>query len=312
MKHTTKHTQVGAWTFVEMLVAISMSAIFLGAATMVFYSISQNSKRLTNLTTVTIGSANADFYGENATSRRVYTAPNYGKLGFAQVMRQQMQDDAEMSSAVYCLPRSQFNPVRQGTIPFGPGSSDTSTKPALDTPEAFRQFLIQQVPAAASVFSTAIRNVPPNTTMNMTVFMVAPNSSDTLMSLHAVYDIDFVTTTTPQGLYASVRRYKNNTLTQYYDVFYEGILGTNNLPGPQFVAFEHVNRKGVTETNSIERFKIGTKGPFYLLWLPDPTINPLPILDPGLAPVTAPAVFAYSQQSMKSSLMLALPMFPAL
>jgi len=303
------------WTFVEMLVAISLSAIFLGTAALVFQAINHNSKRLTTLIKLDIGEANkTNFFNLKGSTVTTYTAPNYGKLVFAQDIRESMLADADRSSAVYCLPRSGLNTIRQEfiTYPSGnPGSS--SPHPQIDTPEAFRKYLRSVYPTKAAVFDSPIRNVPLISKMNTSVFMLAPQQNPNMIRLYAVYDIDYVTPKTGGGMYVSVKRFKNGNLSSYYDAYYPGATVKDNSPAPQFVVFESKNRKSYPEGQSIDRFKVAPNSPFYFVWLPDPAINFLDIHSSSMkAPPSSSPREAYYNQATRTSFMLVLPMFPSL
>jgi len=301
-----------AWTFVEMLVAVSLSAVFMGPATLVFSSITANSKRLTTIIELNIGSAvNQNFYGQSGETVRVYSAPNYGKAAYTQEFRDLILDDSEYASGIYCLPRSVTNTVRPEFLRYTAGDpASTSLRPRLDTPEAFRQFLAITEPASTAIYDSAIRNVPPTTKQNTSVYILSPETDPGYIRVRAVYEIDFVAMTNGSGTYASVRRYRNNALTHYYDIFYEA--GPGSALYPTFVAFERSSRLAVTEGTAIDRFKIAEENPFYFLWLPDPAINPNKIITgPASAPASAPLA-AYESMGAKSSFHLVLPMFPEL
>ena len=309
------HSKLRAWTFVEMLVAISLCAIFMGTGALVLQSISHNSKRLTNLITIDIGAANkSNFYNQSGSTLRAYTAPNYGKIGFAQDLREQMMDDSSRSSAVFCLPRSGLNTLRPEFVPFPGGAvGSTSSHPQFDTPEAFRQYLLTTFPTEGAVFDSSIRNVPSPAKLSTSIFMLSPQTSTDFIRLYAVYDIDYVIPTSGGGIYVSVKRFKNGVLSHYYDIFYQGTVTTANTPSPQFVAFESKNRLAFVEGTPIDRFKVAPNSPFYLVWLPDPAINPLTV-PTGVVPVppaTSPKE-AYNKNASTTAFMLALPMFPSL
>lgn len=301
-----------AWTFVEMLVAISLSAIFLGAATLVLSSINANSKRLVRVINANIGSsANINFYGTNTGNVRVHAAPNYGKAATAQLFRDRILEDAEASSAVFCLPRVLRNTVRPEFLRYEPGEvGSTSRKVRLDTPEAFRQFLATIDPISAGIHDTAIRNVPPTNRPNTTIYLLGPETDPGFIRVNAVYEIDLVPVTNVPGTYVSVRRYKNGSLTHYYDVFYDS--GAGDPFYPAFVCFEREARKVVNEGTAIDRFKIAKGNPFSFVWLPDPAINPydvpaVTVTDPASSPRQA-----YQKMTGKTTFMVAIPMFPNL
>jgi len=301
-----------AWTFVEMLVAISISAIFMGAASLVLASISANSKRLSTVITVDIGSANKlAFYSQNGSTVGAYSAPNYGRAALAQEFRGLLREDVETASFVHCLPRTLANSIRPEFLRYEAGDvGSTSARPRLDTPEAFRQFLATVEPTSAGIYDTAIRNVPSSNRPNTTLFVVAPSEDPGYLRVRAVYEIDFVSITNPAGTYATARRYKNGALTHYYDVFYES--GAGALPVPSFVAFERTARAAVTEGTAIDRFKVADWIPFYLVWLPDPAVNPHKIANATATAASSSPLAAYEHLGPRSSLNLVVPMFPNL
>lgn len=309
---TPETTAPRAWTFVEMLVAVSLSAVFMGAATLVFSSITANSKRLTTVVDVNIGTAvKENFYGQSGDTVRVYSAPNYGKAAYTQDFRDLILDDSEYASGIYCLPRSTANTVRPEFLRYLPGDvGSTLTRPRLDTPEAFRQFLATAITASAGIYDSPIRNVPATAKPNTTIYILSPETDPGYIRVRAVYEIDFVTLANGGGTYASARRYRNGVLTHYYDVFYPA--GNGAAFHPVFVAFERQSRRVVNEGAAIDRFKVSAGSPFYLVWLPDPSINPykLPAWT-ATEPASSPRA-AYEHMANKSTFVLALPMFPNL
>lgn len=295
-----------------MLVAISLSAIFVGAASIVLASISTNSKRLAQVVDVNIGSSTKNnFYDQGGSNVQTYAAPNYGRGSYVQLIRDIMLEDAAHSSAVFVLPRNLQNTIRPEFLPFPAGAEDaTVAPPRLDSPEAFRAFLAASEPTSAAIYDTAIRNVPADDRPNTTIYMLAPETNPEYIRVRAIYEIDLVPTNSPVGVYASVRRYRNDSLTHYYDVFYES--GSGDPFHPVFAAFERTARKAVTEGTAIDRFKVADGAPFTLVWLPDPTINPytepkVTVTDPAASPRQA-----YQKMTGKTSFVVALPTFPSL
>ncbi|MDF1853741.1 MAG: prepilin-type N-terminal cleavage/methylation domain-containing protein [Verrucomicrobiales bacterium] len=300
------------FTFVEMLVAISLSAVFLGAASIVLTSISANSKRLTRVVELDIGSSTKNnFYEQGGSTVQTYAAPNYGRAAYVQLIRDLMLEDASQSSAVFCLPRQLENTIRPEFLPFPAGAEGaTVSRPVLDTPEAFRNFLATAEPTSAGIYDSAVRNIPPTNRPDTTIFMLAPETDPTYIRVRAIYEIDLVPVTTVAGIYASVRRYKNGVLTHYYDVFYDS--GSGDPFYPAFATFERTARQAVTEGSAIDRFKIAQGNPFSLVWLPDPAINPLELAPVTVTdPATSPRA-AYQKMTGKTSFVVALPMFPNL
>jgi len=300
------------WTFIEMLVAIALSAIFLGAAALVFASITANSKRLTQIVSVQIGTeTRQNFYDQAGSVHNAYSAPNYGRAAYAQMVRDLLVEDTEYSEAVFCLPRRIPNTVRPEFLRYAAGDEgSTAPRPRLDSPEAFRAFLASVEPIATGIYDTAIRNVPDANRPNTTIYFLAPETDPGYIRVRAVWEIDLVPVTSPLGTYASVRRYQNGALTHYYDVFYPP--GDGSAFHPAFVAFERRSRRVVNEGPAIDRFKIAEGQPFYFLWLPDPAINPYLAPAPATAAPAGSPKQAYEQMAGKSSLLVVLPLFPNL
>ena len=307
----------GGWTFVEMLVAVSLSAIFMGAAALVLSSINHNSKRLASLVDVDIGSiAKTNFYGptpngEDVDVVRPYAAPNFGQLLQAQEMRNVFVEDLNYASACFALPRSNVNTVRPEFFDFPSGTSGaTAAHPQLDSPEAFRDFLAVIEPDSTGVFDTEIRNVPPTAKPSVTIFMLGALTQTDFIRVNAVYEIDLVTPTGKTGTYASVRRYKNSVLTNYYDIYYAD--GPGGDLYPVFVAFERQSRQLISESADIDRFKVSPGAPFYFFFFPDPAIDfkskpAWTAVDAATSPRAT-----YEKMAGKTSFMVVAPMFPSL
>lgn len=295
-----------------MLVAISLSAVFMGAATLVFGSITANSKRLTSVVDVMIGeAANENFYGQSGGTVRVYSAPNYGRASLALLFREHLREDFEAASIVHCLPRILPNTVRPEFLRYEAGDvGSTLTRPGLDSPEAFRQFLHTVESNAVGIYDSPIRNLPSPDRPNTSIYLLAPSEDPGYLRVLAVYEIDFLPVLNPVGTYASARRYKNGTLTDYYDVFYES--GSGSLPIPSFVAFERSSRSAVTEGTALDRFKLADWSPFYFAWLPDPAINPHKIANAPPAAAASSPLSAYEHLGPRTSLSLVVPIFPNL
>lgn len=309
---SVRTSSAGAWTFVEMLVAISLSAIFLGAATLVYQSITINSKRLTTILDVEIGETiNLNFYGVTGDTIRTYAAPNYGKAALVQEFRDKLLEDCDSSNAIFCLPRNKLNTLRPEFFNYAAGiPGSTAPRPVLDSPESFRTFLAAVEPTSTNIYDTPIRTIPPTTHPSTTIYMLSPEPNPGYIRVHAIWEIDFVTPTNLAGNYASVRRYKNNTLTDFYDCYFAEGIGDPFFP--QFAAFERASRQAVNEGVPTDRFKIAHGNPFYMIWLPDPANNylkrpPFVSTDPTSSPRQA-----YGSMAGKTSFTVAIPMFPNL
>ncbi|MDF1812557.1 MAG: hypothetical protein P1V20_10090 [Verrucomicrobiales bacterium] len=300
--------QASGWTFVEMLVAVALSSVCLGAGALALQSISTNAKRTTSIIEIDIGgNTNQNFYGDAGSKIRTYVAPNFGKLMFAQEIRAKLAEDALRASAIFCLPRTIPNIVRPETLSY-PGG--TVVRPKLDSPEDFRAFLKEVEPTSEGVFTSEIRNVPAVDKPNTTIFILGPAADVDKIQVIAIYEIDFLTPSNTAGIYASVRRYIGTNLTHYYDVFYPP--GDGDSFHPQFVVFENESRKLAGESADIQKFQIAPYSPFYYMWLPDPTINPYKKLNWTKVDPSTAARSTYEQMAGKSAFGIILPMFPSL
>ncbi|MCB1229601.1 MAG: prepilin-type N-terminal cleavage/methylation domain-containing protein [Verrucomicrobiae bacterium] len=309
-KVATRHaSSASGFTFVEMLVAMSLSAMFIGTAALALSAITQNGKQFSTIYEISLGTTVCDnFYGINSSTVRTPASPNLGRLAFVHEMRDQFLDDLSRSESVFCLARSGLNSLRPEWLDW-PYADPAVTNPTLDSPEAFRQYLANVEPTTASVF-TSYRNVPPSTAPNTTIFLIAPTDQPDYLKVQAVYEIDFQTLTDPAGTYASVRRYKNGALTHYYDIFYDD--GPEDFLIPSVVAFESRSRLAKNEGAAIDRFKQGPSGPFYLIWWPDPSINPLKTPTASKPTATSDPLEAYGHLAGKTGFTLVAPMFPSL
>lgn len=303
-------TDVSAFTFVEMLVAMSLSAMFIGTAALAFSAISQNSKQLSTIYELKLGKPTVQsLYGINSSSVRAPASPNLGRLAFVHEMQDQFHEDLGRSESVYFLARSGLNSLHPEWLEW-PYADTAVENPVLDSPEAFRQYLADVDPTTAGVF-TAYRNVPPDSAPNTSIFLIAPTDQADHLKVQAVYEIDYLTLSDPAGIYASVRRFKNGALTHYYDVFFDE--GEHEFITPSFVAFESQSRLARNEGNSVDRFKQGSSsGPFYLFWLPDPSINPLTTESVTVPTDTSDPREAYGHVAGKTAFLMSAPMFPSL
>jgi hypothetical protein len=291
-----------------MLVAVALSSVCLAAGALALQSITSNSKRTTSVIEIDIGtSTNQNFYGNSNSKIRTYLAPNFGKIMFAQEIRDKMVEDAARSTAVFCLPRSIPNSIRPETLSYPGGSA---SRPILDTPEAFRSFLALVETTSVGIFTSAVRNVPPTDKPSTSIFMLGASSDLDKIQVNAIYEVDFETPSNVAGTYVSVRRYVGESLTHYYDVFYPPGDGDNFHP--QFVEFEQKSRQLAGESTDYKRFQIAPNSPFYLMWLPDPTINPYKRKKWTATDPSTMARSTYEHMAGKTSFTIVLPMFPSL
>lgn len=293
------------FSVIEVLVTISISAIFFSAAALVYQNIAVNQNRLASLETVQLGTATLqNFYGLDQESINAYSAPNYGRVGFANDLRERFRDDVEQGSAVFCLGRNGLNLVRPSTIPYPAGSD------FLDTPEKFRLHLVGEYGTDADPF---VGYTTTSAAEDASVYIVQPATSGTELDVVAVYDIDIVplpNSTSPTMNYVSVRRYIDGALAGYYDIVYPP--GTGNAFSPMIVHFPRAGLIGHGATAAEERFMIANDASFYLMWWPDPAARFLEGEDPPAPtePVSNP-VWDYYKMGGRTSFMFTIPMFPS-
>lgn len=313
------------FTAAEMLVATSIVAMVIGAAALAFHTMARGQRQNTEsvyvqLPSGTVGNFFYDFTTDNIST---YVAPNYGSVARAESLREKFIADCASAVGVYCLyrPSGTYNYIRQATLPTPTSGTQ------MDTPEAFRQYLIANVSTAAASFPTAYRNYL--SSPNYSVFVLGYSSTATTIPIIAVYDVDFVQAKDAPngsrvlGTYAAVRRYVNLNLTDYYDCLYLTGDATDSF-SPPVVAFERSNRLAVTETTVTaaqpippDYFKVAAEQPFYFIWWPDPSRNSLKLPLPNTAS-SLNATFAatdprkaYNHMAGRSAYMFTIPMFPS-
>lgn len=273
---------VGAgFTYVELVVALSISAIVLTAAVMSYGTI-------TGMSVVSIrneiirlpSAAQFNFYSLTNNNISVPRAPNYGTLAQAEALRERLYRDVSSAAAVFLLGRDGLNTERSQSNAI---SIDMRTNM---TPAAFRALL----PNSAEFSATATNVIQ---TTNSSLYVLNASTTNSQLSIRCIYETDFVPITSPPGIYASVRRYDGNTLTDYYHVFYPQ---TNNTFRPLGYVFNQVS------TN------VTVQNPFSLVWWPDPSVPRLPVS----AGSGSSARTGYTNMANHTSFFFALPMFPPL
>jgi hypothetical protein len=303
------------FTSAEIMVALMLSAVVIGAAAMAFATIGRGQRQYTATATVNLPSgAQNNFYSVDSNTITTYVAPNMGSVSRAEALRERFFTDTAQSIGVYCLYRANntWNTIRPATIaapPFGT---------AMDTPEAFRTYLASAIPASSGVF-TSYRVY--GSTSNISIFILGYSTDGTTIPV-IVYDLDMVLATDPNatsvvvGTYASVRRYASGGLTSYYDVLYPPS-GQTESWSPPAVAFERASRKVVTEA-AVDPFKVAAEAPFYFIFWPDPAedslavpldAQPSGVLNGGFATTDPRRV--YNHMAGRTSYMFTVPMFPS-
>lgn len=317
------------FTAAEMVVATAIVAVVIGSAALAYGTLTRNQRQFTSVTTIRLPSSSmrSNFYPgqSSSTSVTTFVAPNFGSLARAEIMREKFMADVTQSIAVFCLYRNNnvLNTIRPLTIP---APTDGVT---LDTPEAFRQFLISKVSGASGVFTQSYRNF--GTTANFSIFILGYSANASTIPVLAIYDLDMVQATDPNapstviGTYAALRRYVGSSLTAYYDVFYRKPVTEGPFTAmeesfvPPVVAFERRSRLAVSEgSTTIDRFKKAAEQPFYFIFWPDPTQDSLALPLNAKPSGTLNGTYsstdprrAYNHMGGRTSFMFTVPMFPS-
>lgn len=320
MNNARVHVPRG-FTVVELLVALAIGAAVIGAAAVGFGTLSRATGRVGGPAAIPLTAIQINnFYGVSASAWNTNVAPNPGATAAAEDMRERFLADTMSATAVYCLSRTDINTFRPSSIAFNP-QTDTYYP---ETSEDFRKHLLAKSLIAPAAF-TSTRNVNA-TAPSATIFVIGYSSDPLALQVSAIYEIDVVKLATPQGFFASVRRYVATAttaarLTAYYDVFYPGVdvttwtISTTDNFAPLWVAFERANRTDMSlaESVAIQRFKVARERPFYFIWWPDPNAQSLGMYR---ASNTAYAATdprnAYNHMGGRTSYMFTVPVFPAL
>lgn len=293
------------FSLVELLVTVGIAAAVLSTAVILFAAISSARSTGESSGVVEIGeSVFTQFFPQDPPSTRVATffAPNFGRTASAEELKELLLEDLKQANAVFCLGRTGHDSFRATSIPlpsgFDPGS--------LDTPGAFRSLLADVDPDTGMIFSGSRGVLPGN---NLSMFVLAPSSLPGELNIRAIYEVDLVETSTPPGVYASVRRYVGNTLSSFYDVFYPD-RGEPYALSPLAVCFEREVRAAVDEGAFIDPFKRASERPFYFVWWPDPAIAVYSSTDATFD--SGDPRSNYSTIGEATSLFFVVPMFPSL
>lgn len=259
----------------------------------------------------------SNFYGTTATNVEAYFAPNYGRVAAAERLRDSFLDDLQQATAVYSLPRAGRSTIRPMSLAVSNASFDARI---VSTPQGFINLLNDSGITNAGTVFTAYRGAAAQ--QNLSIFVMGKSSSLTNYIVRAVYELDFVATTSPVGTYASVRRYDNYPTslspTDYYDVFYPQPDGTR-LPYhtaaflPTTVFFENASRAGTSEGSPTDLFKLAEGRSFFFIWWPDPSspyLESVPV--GGSAYSSGDPRYYYREMGDRTSFFMVVPMFPPL
>ena len=290
-----------AFSLVEMLMAAAIGAVVITAAVIGFAVVSGASTRGGRVDVQLPEATHVNLYGASASYVTMWPNPSYVEAAKARLLRDKLVEDVSASAAVFCLGRNGTG-VRPARITVT--SSDWRDLRACATPADFRQLLVVNNAAGAGVF---IENqTGPLTASNASIFLVGglESATNSVLKMVATYELDFVATTNPAGVYASVRRYDTNSSTvptDYYHVFYPG--EDNGTGGFRPLAV-HFGRQAAGGT-----YNVAPNHPFTFLWWPDPLVSRL-----GGAAIPAgtgsPLRSAYGNMAGRTSLFTVLPIFP--
>jgi hypothetical protein len=293
--------------------AAAIAVCVLTVAVIAFRAVSQNANRYGQYTKIQLPSgALFALYGLSGTDLQTWVAPNYGRVAQAELLRETFYQDISHATAVYCLARTgRDSIVRPTSI-----NIDQTIYPNLDartlgTPEDFRVFLERNGVADAGFFF-GYRGAAGRT--NLSIFILQPSTSETTLSVRAVYELDMIATVgTPGGTYVSVRRYdnysnQNRAPTDYYDIFYPE---SDPADFPVTAVHFELSRRLAPSDTAYDLFKVAPEKPFYFLWWPDPA-TPVLANDSNPSYGSGDPRSAYGQMGSRTSLFMVVPMFPAL
>lgn len=304
---------IRGFSFSELLMAAAIAVCVLTVAVIAFRVVSQSSNRYGQYTKIHLpNGALFTLYGLGGTDLQTWVAPNYGRVAQAELLRDTFYEDISHATAVYCLARTGRDEiVRPTSIDIDQGLYPNFDARTLGTPDVFRDFLEQNGIADAGFFF-GYRGAAGRT--NLSIFILQPSTSETALSVRAVYELDLIATEgTPTGTYVSVRRYdnysnQNRAPTDYYDVFYPE---SDPADFPVTAVHFELSRRLAPSDTTYDLFKVAPEKPFYFLWWPDPAA---PVLANDSNPTYGggdPRA-AYGQMGSRTSFFLVVPMFPAL
>jgi hypothetical protein len=294
---------LAAFTVVEVIATISLSAVFFTAATLVYQNIVANSRSLSSLQPITLGEATFEnLLGVEEDTLSVYTAPNHGRGAFAGQLAELFRDDVAAASAVYCLGRNGLNALRPTTIPYPNGSA------VLDTSERFLSHLVTQYGATATAHFVSYSG--PSLAQDLTIILLQPSGSATELQVLSIYEMDVIPVT-GLGNYVAVRRFVEGALTSYYDILYPA--GTGTAFAPAAVQFYRRGLAPYEANAAVAKYMVAEEHPFYLVWWPDPATRTLEArADPPVptVPVTS-AVWDYYRMGGRTRFFFTVPAFPS-
>ncbi|MCS7009196.1 MAG: prepilin-type N-terminal cleavage/methylation domain-containing protein, partial [Chthoniobacterales bacterium] len=265
--------KIAAFTLPELLVTLAIAAAVITAALIGFSSFSKAREAIDQRTYLQIGSFATTYYGMPANATfETRSAPSPQRRFMAEQFREALYDDLYQSVAAFILARPNNTPIRPSSVNLT--WSDASP---FSTPNDFRSVLVNNGVSNVPAFnfnSTSLSYLQTANGPNLSLFFLSPRNSPTgPLRIRAIYELDFLPISNPQGTYASLRRMAFDssanawTLSAYYDVFY---------PTPPLSS----NSTAITNFQPVAAYFQPTQDaqfpqPFYFLWLPDPGVFPL-------------------------------------
>ncbi|MEY3480357.1 MAG: hypothetical protein RIQ71_1132 [Verrucomicrobiota bacterium] len=304
MKKNSAAAHGHGFSLVEALVAAAIGAVVITAAAIGFAVVSGASTRGGRVDVTLPGSTHADLYGSSASYVTMWPNPSYTEAAKARMLRDKLMEDVSAATAVFCLGRNGAGGVRPAGIAVtNTGWSDLRSCAA---PSDFRRLLVENGVSGADGFVE--NQTGPLYTTNASIFVFGGLQSQDFgtntLRMVATYEIDFVNTAAPAGVYASVRRYDTNSSTvptDYYHAFYPD--ADNGTAGFRPLTANFGRQAGGGT------YSIAPNHPFSFLWWPDPLVSSLG----GSAVPSAggtPTRSAYSNMAGRTSLFTVVPVFP--
>lgn len=312
MKRENTPTNSG-FTFVEVLVAVVVAALLITAAVIGFSTILQVPTRSGRIDVYLDRAVLTNFYGASFSGSYVTMAlnPNYVQGVEARRMKDRLASDISSATAVFCLGRNQRVASSQRPSQLQVTNTDLRN---VATPSDFRNFLTN-TPAlsdAALIFAGNTNGVL--TQSNSSLFVLGGLDSTgqggtNKIDVIASYEVDFVPATSPQGTYATVRRYAGTSPepTDYYHVFYPGETNAGSAAfRPLGAFFGRFIAPGTGTPLQITN----VTNPFSFVWWPDPLSSSLSNRSVVSWSTGAAVRSNYANMGGRTSLFFAIPVFP--
>lgn len=300
-------TAVSGLTFVELLVTLVVGAGLIAAAVIGFATVAGAPTRGGRVD-ISISPANhKTLYGVETGVITIGQNPNYFQAAQARRMKDRLMSDVAAGTAVFVLGRDQLGGARPASVSV-PSAFDFRH---VTTPGAFREFLVQDTSDWGAIYPAGQAGAL--ATVNASIFIVRglDNITDSANTLYmvATYEVDFLTTTSPAGTYASVRRYGTNAAvpTDYYHVFYQGDANVNQPFRPLAAFFERSAQ--ATGNANADLFRVAPNTAFSFVWWPDPLVSHLSG-HPVLTGTAGTPRAQYANMARRTSLFFVLPAFP--